>query len=105
MSKMMISSGVFFHLFKILIFQIVRGGGRVKGQKIVQNEIYKLHISHIISQEYDQDFWYTFVKQWYLQAFCQNVDFLGHRVKWQKIVQSDQNFCLLCSVFKEPCIM
>ena len=53
MSKMMISLGVFFHLFKILIFQIVRGGGGggLKGQKIAQNEIYKLHISHIISQK------------------------------------------------------
>ena len=99
---------VFFFIYlKFWFFRLleVGGGGGVKGQKIAQNEIYKLHISHIISQEYDQDFWYTFVKQWYLQAFCQNVDFLGHRVKWQKIVQSDQNFCLLCSVFKEPCIM
>ena len=43
---MMISRGVFFHFFKILIFWAVRGdgvgeggqGGEVKGQKIAQNE-------------------------------------------------------------------
>ena len=33
--KMIISSGVFFHFFKILIFWVVRG---VKGQKMVQND-------------------------------------------------------------------
>ena len=49
MCEMMISPGVFiFHFSKILIFQAVR---EVKGQKIAQNEKYKLHLSRTISQE------------------------------------------------------
>ena len=47
MCKTVISAGIFFIYFKILIFWAVReeggegwgkGGGRVKGQKIAQNE-------------------------------------------------------------------
>ena len=45
MCKMIISSDIFFHFFKILFFWVVRG---VKGQKIVQNDekfCVTLHIS------------------------------------------------------------
>ena len=45
MCKVMISPGVFFHFFEILIFWAVRRG---KGQKIAQNE---LHPSRTTSQE------------------------------------------------------
>ena len=45
-SKMMISPSVFFHFFKILIFQVV---SEVKGQKIPQND--KNFLLHSISQE------------------------------------------------------
>ena len=47
MCKIIISSEIFFHFFKIFIFWIVRG---VKVQKIVQNDN-KLCPSHSISQE------------------------------------------------------
>ena len=36
--KMMISLRVFFHFFKIFILWVVKGGGGVKGQKLIQNE-------------------------------------------------------------------
>ena len=45
--KIMISSGVFFHFFKILIFSVVR---RVKGQKMAQNDK-GFCLSHSSSQE------------------------------------------------------
>ena len=47
MYKMIISPGVFFHFFKILIFCVANG---VKGQKMVQDEKKFCH-SHLISQE------------------------------------------------------
>ena len=45
---MMISPGVFFFFFGILIFWAVRG---IKGQKKVKNEKEQLHLSCAISQE------------------------------------------------------
>ena len=51
--KMMISLGVFFHFFKILIFQVVR---RVEDQKMAQN-VKKLSVC--ISQE-PYYIWYLF---------------------------------------------
>ena len=68
MCKMLISPGVFFfHIFKILIFQVIKGA---KGQK--RSEMTKkLCPSRSISQEvyasYDHDCWYTYVKWWHLQ--------------------------------------
>ena len=47
MCKMIISPGLFFHFFKILIFRVFRG---IKGQKMVQNDI-KLSLSCSIYQE------------------------------------------------------
>ena len=53
--KMIISSGVFFHVFKILIFWVHRG---VKEQKAVQNDR-KFCLSHSVSQEpYIIWFWF-----------------------------------------------
>ena len=45
--KMILSTGIFFHFSKILIFRVVRG---VKGQKIVRNDK-KFSLSRSISQE------------------------------------------------------
>ena len=44
----MIFPGVFFQLFKNLVFKAVRG---VKGQKIAQNEKKQLHLLLAISEE------------------------------------------------------
>ena len=55
------------------------------------------------------NFWYTYVKWWYFQAFFsffQNFDFLGcWGVKGQKIVQYDKELCLSHSVSQEPYII
>ena len=70
---------VFFHFFKILIFRVVKGGGRLplarKWQKVLS---VSLRISgtgpHMIPV------FGTHVKWWYLQhffSFFQNSDFLG----------------------------
>ena len=70
--KMMIYPGVFFFFF---FFKLIFGAATVvKGQKITQNKNLKLHISHVISYlpniiAYDQDFWYTCVKWWYIHTF------------------------------------
>ena len=59
----------FFHFLKILILGIARW---VIGQKMAQNDK-KFCLSHSIPQEpciiYDCDFWYAWVKWWYIQQF------------------------------------
>ena len=60
--KMIISPGVFFHFFKILIFQVVRG---VKGLKLVQNDkkFCPLHAPYLRSHtSYDCHLWWSCVK-------------------------------------------
>ena len=83
-------SWVFLIFFLILIFRAVMGA---KGQKIAQNEKWKLHSSRAYlrnSIAFDHDFWYTRVKWWYLQVFFNFLKILIFRVKsgvkWQKIV-------------------
>ena len=66
--KMMISLVFFFffHFFKILIFQVVRG---LKGQKMVQNEK-ELCVSYLRNHaSYKCNFCYTWVKWWHLQMY------------------------------------
>ena len=58
---MMVSPGVFFIFFQILIFWAVTG---VKGQKIAQNEKEQLHLSRAISQE-QYSIW-----SWFLVHYC-----------------------------------
>ena len=68
-------SGFLVHLCKMMIppggcfFWAVRA---VTGQKIAPNEIEQLHPSRTIylknSIAYDHDFWYTYVKWWYLKV-------------------------------------
>ena len=70
MCKMIISLGVFFHFFKILIFWIVRG---VKGKKIAWNDK-ELCLSHLICQE-PYIVWSSFVV---------------HKCKGQKMAQNDK---------------
>ena len=58
-----------FYFFKILIFRIIRGrGGGVKRAKNDPKWQEILPVSLCISGTiHDCDFWYTFVKWWYLQ--------------------------------------
>ena len=63
MCKMIISPGVFFHFFKILIFRIVREG---KGQKTVQNnkKFCPSHAPYLRNHtSHDFHLWYTSVKR------------------------------------------
>ena len=81
-----ISRGL-FQFFKILIFQVFRGGG-IKGQEMVQNDK-KFCLSHSISQEP------YFIWLWFLVHSCkmispgnfsifQNIDFWGFSGKRAK---------------------
>ena len=80
----MISPGVFFlHFFEVFVFWSVRGGKRAKNSPKWKISIMSVtcHITKN-SLAYDHDFWYTFVKWWYLQAFfffhfSWNFHFLG----------------------------
>ena len=80
MCKMIISPGVFFQFFKILIFQVVRG---VKWQKTVQYHK-KFCPSRFMSQE-PYIIWLSFmvhmckmiISPGFFFSFFQNFDFLG----------------------------
>ena len=61
MCKIIMSPGVFFIFFKILIFQDVRG---VKGQKLAQNGKEQFHPLRTISQE-QYSIW-----SWFLVHLC-----------------------------------
>ena len=94
--KMMISLRVFFIFSKFWFFWVVRG---VKRQKISPK--WKIKITSVtccISERVacDHDFWYTWVKWWYIQPFFHFFKFLifrlVRRVKVQKMVQNDKKF-------------
>ena len=74
----MISLGIFFHFFKILIFQVDNG---VKGQKIAQNDK-KFCLSYLVSQK-PYIIWLSFVVHKCkmispgIFSFFQNFEFLG----------------------------
>ena len=93
--KMIISPGVFFFFFKILIFWVVRG---VKRQKMAQNEK-KLCLSCSISQE-SYTIWFSFMVHLCKMIIFPRVFFFFSKfwfsgllkgVKGQKIVQSVKN--------------
>ena len=91
--KIIISSGVFFHFFKILIFQVVR---RVEGQKMAQNEK-KLCCALYLRNHTSCDLclWYTCVTVWYpqgvLHLFQIFIFGVSSGVKWQKVAWNDKN--------------
>ena len=57
-----------FQFFKILIFQNVAG---LKEQKIAHDKNNYIHHTPYLRNRtsYDHNFWYTYVKWWYLQAY------------------------------------
>ena len=72
-------------------------GREWKGAKIAQNEIknYICNTPYLRNSiAYDQDFWYTFVKQWYLLGVFSKFWFFGllwgkrakNHPKWQKLL-------------------
>ena len=58
----------FFHFFKILIFEIIRGFLRAKNGPKWQNILCLTPYLRNVTSYYC-DFWYTSVKSWYLQQF------------------------------------
>ena len=58
---------------------------------------------------YNNDFWYTIVKWWYLQVFFSFFFFLVFwavsGAKGQKIAQNDKTFCLSCSISQESFVI
>ena len=107
---MIISLGTYFQFFKILIFQVVRGGA--KGQKMVQNNK-KFCLSHFISLE-PYIIWLSFmllmckmIISSCIFFFFFNFNFWGcvRGVKGQKTVQNDKKFCLLHSISQETYII
>ena len=100
MCKMVVSPGVFFHFFKILIFQVVSG---VKGQKMVQNDK-KICCSRYLRNQRSSDdlhLWYTYM---YKRIISPRIFFIFFKIlvfgiirgvlKGQKMTQNDKKFCL-----------
>ena len=83
----------FFHFFKIYW---LLGGRGLKGQKMVQNDEKFCLTSYLRNcTSYDCDFWYTFVKWWYLQqsfSFFQKSDFSA----FSKFINKCQKEILRC---------
>ena len=108
----MISLDIFFIFSKFLIFQVVRKGGGILGQKMFQNEK-KFYLLHSISQEpyiiwlscmvhickmvISPGVFFFFSKFWFFRLFG--------GLKGQKTVQNDKNLCLSHSISQEPCII
>ena len=100
---MIIPPGAFFIFFDILIFQAVSGW---KGKKWIKmkNKSYAQHTTYLRnSKAYDHDFWYTFVKWWYLQVFFSFFFFLYFLFKkWPKMTKK---MCLLQLISQKPYII
>ena len=107
---MIISLVGFFHFFKILIFQVVRG---VKGQETVQNdknfcpscfvsqELYIIWLScmvHMCKMIISPD---SLFFHFFKILICRVVRW----VKGQKMVQNDKKFCRLRMISQEPYII
>ena len=99
----------FFHFIKILIFWVV---GRVKGQKMVQNEK-KLCLSRSISQE-SYIIWFSFMVHICKMVLSTGIFFHFSKilifrvirgVKVQKIVRNDKKFSLSRSISQETYII
>ena len=98
--KMMISSGVFFHFYLILIFWAVK---EVKEKKLAQNEKQQLHLLHAICQE-QYSIWSWFLVHlfkmmrspgFFLIFFLILIFCVVRGVKGQKTVQNDKKFCFV----------
>ena len=66
------------------------------------------HISGTVYLAYDHDFWYTYIKLWYLQAFFSLIFRAvigGGGLKGQKMAHNDKKFCLSSSLSQELHIM
>ena len=111
MCKMIISPGVIFHFFKILIFWVVRA---VKSQKMVQN-VKKLCLSRLICQE-PYIIWLSFMLHLCKMMISPGIFFhffsfkiltfwVARGVKGQKTVQNDKKICPLHSISQEPYII
>ena len=101
----MISPGVFFQFFKILIFWVVRG---VKGQKTIQNDK-KFCVSSFISQE-PYIIWLSFMVHLCKMTISSVVFFHFFKIlifwvvrglRGQKMIQNDKKFCPLHSISQE----
>ena len=107
--KMVISPGVLFLLFKILIFWVIRG---VKGQKMTQNDK-KFCQAHLVSQE-PYIIWLSFMVNM-CEMIISPVGFFSFSkfwffgvvrgVKCKKQSKMTKMFCLLHSISQEPCII
>ena len=96
--RMIMSPGVFFHFFKILIFLVVWRGKGQKLLKMTKNAVRcTLYLRNHIS--YNLHLWYTCVKGWYLYAlihffkmlnfwFISGVNGQKNGPKWQKIMSA-----------------
>ena len=106
--KMVISSGVFFHFYKILIFQIVRG---VKGQNLVQNNkkfSVTLHISgtiHHMNVIYGTHVWNNNIFRHFFHFWKKKISWVVRGLKGQKMVQNEKKFCQLRFISQEPYII
>ena len=75
-------SSYFFHFFRILILQVVRGGGEeggVKGQKLAQSDK-RLSLSNSMSQEL------CLIGLWFLVHLCKMMIFCAVFSFFQKIL-------------------
>ena len=101
----MISPGTCF-IFKILVFQAVRG---TKGQKMAQNDKNSVcHTSYL--RNHNCLLWYTCVKWLYISRiffyFLKMLIFwVAIGVKGQKMTQHEKKLCLLYSIYQEPYII
>ena len=101
----MISPGIFFHFFKILILQVVSG---VKGHKMAQNEKKVLPVLFHISGTI-HPMRLPFMLHMYKMIispgvfyFFKNLVFWGSKSKkWPKMTKN----CLVCLIFQEPSII
>ena len=98
----MISSRVFFHFFKILIFLVVR---RVKGQKMAQNELISLISKCLISQE-PYIIWSSFMIHMCKRIISPGVFYISKfwfllAGKGQKFAKNGKKLCLSHSLSQE----
>ena len=100
---------MFFHFFKSLIFQVVMGvKGQKKSPKWQKILSIKLHISettHNMIFRYGTHVQSDNISRHFFLFFKILIFWVHREVKGQKTFQNDKNFCLLCSISQEPCII
>ena len=108
MCKMVISPGVFFHFYKIFIFQIVRG---VKGQNLVQNNkkfSVTLRISgtiHHMNVIYGTHMWNNNISRYFFHFWKKFFPWVVRGLKGQKTAQNEKKLCQLRFISQEPYII